>query len=216
MVDLHAIARQFYKMADAVPTGQQPERMLLIDADAAGRLLADAIDAGAFAEASRLQKARAEHRKDFKTLWILARQDFITIVHPTSASMSSDSKGWQHLFADDCRVIADLIESEADELHPAQDEPVLPVALPTTDGMEPKELALATIFNSKRGISTREAAKLSGVPRVSAGRLRKKWIKARLISADPRGRQSVHDRATAMRRRGKVTTPDDLHLAQNR
>ncbi len=83
-------------------------------------------------------------------------------------------------------------------------------------GMDPKEALLMTMFLKNPTISTRKASETAGVSRNTAGRRRKEWVEKGLIPMPPRDPHSAHDRKTALLKRGKATTPSDLHLAQNK
>jgi len=100
---LTRIAEQFTLIPKAVGP-------MLMQAQAAGRLLADAMDKGAFTESSLLKDCRADtvdQGHGYDGFWIFSRQQWLPVRSKTVwKNLGTESPGWEYTFADDCRAVA--------------------------------------------------------------------------------------------------------------
>lgn len=89
----------------------------MIQSDAAGRLLAEAMDKGAWDWSEMLADLRnqTDTAPDrYAAFWLVARQDWLPGMNRTIRTvMGTDSPPWDYAFANECRAFADLLEQEA-------------------------------------------------------------------------------------------------------
>ena len=122
------LAFRFRSLSEVPSQHPRPEQRLLIDAGAAGRLLAEAMDAGAWPLADDLREIRretldAEPSHGYAGLWIVARQNWLRQLNPHHEDTTgTHTPPWSFEFPNDCRIVAAALDAEA-----ASEDAITPV-----------------------------------------------------------------------------------------